>query len=158
LICLKKYRYVILWTVLCILTAVFIFGNSLKSGEESNAISTGLAEKLLTFIDADGNLDHELFHNLLRKAAHFTEFAVLGTFLTLLMFSIRSLTGQYHPAAVFLTVLSAAVTDEFIQIFTGRGSMVSDVLIDFGGGTAAILLVCLIACLIHRKKKLTANE
>lgn len=152
LICLKKYRFVILFAVLALLTMAFIFGNSLKNGEASNAISTGIAEKLLNLLRIDREIDMEFFHKFVRKAAHFTEFAVFGIFLTLLMFSIEKLTGHRHLAAVFFTALATAVTDEFIQNFTGRSSMVSDVLIDFSGAVTGILLVSLILWLIRYRK------
>ena len=152
LICLKKYRYVILFAVLALLTMAFIFGNSLKNGEASNAISTGIAEKLLNLLRTDREIDMDLFHKLVRKAAHFTEFAVFGIFLTLFMFSVEKLTGHCHLSAVFFTALATAVTDEFIQNFTGRSSMVSDVLIDFSGAVTGILLVSLILWLIRYRK------
>lgn len=153
---LKKYRYVILCTVLCILAVLFIFSNSLKSGEESNEISSGMADKILTFFGIEDNIDPALFHKIIRKTAHFTEFAVLGACLSLLMFSIENLTGRYHISAITLAALLTAVTDEFIQNFTGRSSMVSDVLIDFSGALTGILLMVLLLMLICRKGKKNA--
>ena len=157
MIWLRKYRYVILFTVLAVLTMAFIFGNSLKNGEESNAISADIVEKLLTIFHPDEEFDINLFHKLVRKAAHFTEFAMFGIFVTLLMHSTEKITGQRHMAAVFFTVLATAVMDEFIQNFTGRGSLVSDVLIDFSGAAVGILLVCLITGLIRCRKNKTVS-
>ncbi|MBQ7922846.1 MAG: VanZ family protein [Clostridia bacterium] len=153
MIYLRKYRYVILCAILCILAALFIFSNSCKNGEESNAISSGLAESILALFNGNGNIDTASFHKFIRKTAHFTEFAVLGAFLTLLMFSVEKITGRYHVSAIFLSALITAVTDEFIQNFTGRSSMVSDVLIDFSGAVTGILLAVLIVWQIRRSRK-----
>jgi len=140
LIDLRKYGAVIIFTLLSCLTAAFIFGNSLMDGEASNAVSSDIAEDIFVLIDGIFDLEEGEFHKLVRKAAHFTEFALLGTFLTLLMFSVRRICGRSYYAAVFFGVLAAAVTDEFIQSFTGRTSMVADVLIDFCGAVFGILL------------------
>ena len=75
---------------------------------------------------------------VLRKAAHFLEFAVLGILLT----------GTFHGARNFtlakpmLFAVLTAMTDETIQAFTpGRNCALSDVWLDAAGAlTGAVLL------------------
>ena len=77
-------------------------------------------------------------HGVLRKAAHFLEFAVLGILLT----------GTFHGARNFtlakpmLFAVLTAMTDETIQAFTpGRNCALSDVWLDAAGAlTGAVLL------------------
>ncbi len=86
---------------------------------------------------------------LLRKLAHFTEFAVLGAELALLFWEIL----QYTLIAPLFGGLLAAVTDETIQIFIeGRGSSVKDVWIDFGGVAAGTLVIFLLKRLKGRRR------
>lgn len=93
----------------------FIFYNSLESKAESGARSGAVVEAIKPVLDPKGKISEEIFEHYVRKAAHMTEFGTLG----MLMFG----------------VLFVAALDEFVQSFTGRGSLVSDVLVDFAGGT-----------------------
>jgi len=71
----KKY----LWG-LVILYVMFIFGNSLQTGEVSGSLSRKIAEaavQLLRLFNLKiGNFD--LLHMVIRKLAHFSEFLILG--------------------------------------------------------------------------------
>lgn len=73
---------------------------------------------------------------LVRKAAHFTEFFVLGGLL-----AARSCERRKKPWAELLCAALAALTDETIQCFTGRSSSVLDVWLDLGGAGAGVLTV-----------------
>ena len=114
-------------------TLCFIWGNSLLPREESAEISGGLASWLMSLgipIEDDG---------LLRKLAHFAEFGLLGTELTLLL-RLRGMKGAQNIFFAALAAFLVAAADETIQIFSGRGALVSDVLLDFIGGVTGILL------------------
>lgn len=114
-------------------TLCFIWGNSLLPGEESAELSGGLASWLNSLglpIEDDG---------LLRKLAHFAEFGLLGTELTLLL-RLRGIKGMQNICLSALTAFFIAAADETIQIFSGRGAQISDVLLDFAGGVTGILL------------------
>ena len=89
-----------------------------------------------------------------RKMAHFTAFAVLGVLAQLAYRHLFGLRPQC-VANVLFTGLLVAVTDEFIQSFTGRGPMVSDVVLDFSGCVFGVLLcgVCLYIGTKHRSMK-----
>ncbi len=92
--------------------------------------------------------------HLVRKMAHFSEFALLG-FLTALL--VRHLSArirflrpllQWTIPAVFC--LLYAVSDEVHQIFSGRGPAVKDVLIDFAGALFGQLTAHLLIRLFYR--------
>ncbi len=134
--------------LLAILAALaFIWGNSLESAVESSLKSgrvRELIEPLLELLVGQGNVtDH-----MVRKLAHLTEFAVLGALLLLLTAAAFRVRLQSVLNCQFFLLL-AALTDETIQLFTGRGSQVRDVWLDFAGGTAGLLAMLLLLWLLR---------
>ncbi len=129
-------------SLVCILVMlVFIWGNSSLSGEESSEVS-GFAAGLLSRIFGDAVLQATF---LIRKLGHFTEFALLGWFLSW----NGTLRGRPAVEALLLGLL-AAMTDETIQLFVpGRAGMVQDVWIDFSG----VLVGAGILALLRRRAK-----
>lgn len=133
--------------LLAILAALaFIWGNSLESAVESSLKSgrvRELIEPLLELLVGQGNVTDRM----VRKLAHLTEFAVLGALLLLLTAAFRVRLQSVLNCQFFL--LLAALTDETIQLFTGRGSQVRDVWLDFAGGTAGLLAMLLLLWLLR---------
>jgi len=122
-------------TALLILNIAFIWGNSLLPGEVSGAFSDWVKEILAKLFASDDLQDSG--GGLLRKIAHFSEFAMLG-----ILFSWRfgMLQKKLHWAAVsgFLT----ACADETIQRFVpDRGPSIWDVGIDTCGVLTGMLLI-----------------
>lgn len=135
------------------LTSAVIWSQSVKSVEASAAESSRVTEfvrPVLEKIVGEGNVtDH-----LIRKAAHFFEFFALGCELFCLTLAL-GLAGRRLLAAAFYALL-AALTDETIQIFAERGSLVSDVWVDFAGalcGMLAVSLFYLLVLLIKTRKR-----
>ena len=130
--------------VLALLTALvlcFIWGNSCMSGETSGAVSDGLGAWLAKVIG-------EVSITVIRKLAHFSEFAALG----FLLQWQRILWSRKSAAEAILFGLLAAMADETIQLFTpDRASMVTDVWIDFGGVLAGTLLLLLLFSMRRKK-------
>ena len=84
-----------------------------------------------------------LLHFLVRKAAHFTEYAILAL-LAARAFRTSSIDFlKDHWFAVSLTLVALyALSDEFHQSFvSSRTASIYDCLIDTAGGLAALLLV-----------------
>ena len=134
-------------------TLVFIWGNSLASVEESKETSTEVLEDvkpaLETVVGEGKATDH-----LVRKLAHFTEFSALGIELALLLILLKRVRLQCIINCAFIG-FAAAVTDETIQIFTGRGSQVQDVWLDFLGFCIGIILslsIMKLAIIINAKR------
>ena len=121
--------------LLCVLT--FIWGNSLLPGEVSGAFSDWVKRILEAFF-AQGT-PKPSSGGLLRKIAHFTEFAALGSLLCW-----RAGMLKKSKAAAFGCGALAACIDETIQIFVpDRGPGLKDVCIDCAGVLTGMLLVLL---------------
>ena len=153
---MRKQRVVyIVLIILILVTIVFIWSNSLQSIPESQAKSIGFLNKVKPFLEifvGTGNVtDH-----LVRKLAHFTEFGALGCELPLLLALRKRINWQSVINSAFFA-MTVALTDETIQIFSGRGSQVQDVWLDFAGSCTGILFVIVIFGLIkvarNRKNK-----
>ncbi len=148
-------RFLIIATTslfVCLLTA-FIFGNSMQTGEESGAMSDMILElikKPLIFIGLD--ISDEALGFFIRKAAHFSEYFVLGTLISVDLLHIfkSNLCLTFAP----IYPLIVAVCDEFIvqSATEGRSPELRDVLIDLSGAVIAIVAVYLISRSINKRK------
>ena len=142
---MRKPSKVELFGTLVVLVIAFIWSNSLKTGEESGAQSGAVTQFLLSILDPKGRIPEESFHHFVRKAAHFLEFALLGAVTSFLFGAIRQQTGRVFYSMPVLLVLLVAVLDEYIQFFSGRGSAVTDAVLDFCGGLTGLGLLLLAA-------------
>ena len=133
---------------LIVLNLAFIWGNSLMNGTDSGNMSGGIMDWLNAFLGL-GPEGTEILHLLIRKAAHFTEFACLGALLAW----YRRLSGEKFPIALpALLGMAAGLVDETIQLFTpDRGPSLTDVWIDTSGAVAGIMLLLLGQYLIKKK-------
>ena len=124
-----------------------IWGNSLLPGEISGAISGWVHDCLSAILHLPGG-PSGAGHGLLRKLAHFSEFACLGMVLTWLLQMLEK------PAPLALIGgFAAACVDETIQIFVPhRGPAFTDVLIDTSGVLTGLCLLLLVSRLRGRKK------
>lgn len=131
-----------IFTVFCIWTC-FIWINSLLPANQSGVISGGLSYQLYHFLHL--SVDFDLFHTLIRKCAHFSEFALLGI---LAFFAFKQ---QYPFRAVLLCILTAC-TDETIQLFIdGRSGQLSDVMIDSSGALFGFITIFIIMKYIQKE-------
>ena len=124
--------------LIILLTLAFIFNNSLANKEESAEQSGEVVEVVRPIIDPNENMSYDEISGIVRKGAHFVEFGALGLELALLFFILSSgfkLRDAIYSAGLALLV---ANTDELIQIYSERGSSVTDVFLDFGGGLFGI--------------------
>ena len=86
---------------------------------------------------------YQKVHYIVRKSAHFFEYAILGG-LAFWMFQGFRLTFWNQIIYSLFMILSVAVMDEYFQSFVARTSSVSDILIDFSGGMTGFLIIYLI--------------
>lgn len=150
----KKFRLCI---VLILMNIGIIWGNSLLPGSISGAIS-GFVRDVLAALFGGGQQDPDAGHGLLRKLAHFTEFACLGGLLTWLLAML-----QKPKFAALLGGFLVACADETIQRFVPeRGPSFVDVLIDTAGVVTGIivLLAGYTVCrnFIWRSQKIEKND
>ena len=127
---------------------IFIFIQSalpdVLSARESGVISAFLAELF--------RVDHEAVSFAVRKAAHFTEYAVLGALAANLLRQASrdpkwaSRVAVIEPAFRLVLVswffsVAYAASDEFHQLFVpGRAGAAGDVAIDSAGALVGVLL------------------
>lgn len=131
----NRYRIYFIILILAIAAALcFIWGNSALTGEESGQISGGLLQWLTSVFPFLQNLPEVI----LRKAAHFSEYAVLGFLLSRLC-RLRNQKPFYGICIALLFCVLTANIDETIQLFRpGRGSSIVDVWIDTVGACTGI--------------------
>lgn len=133
---------ILIFSLLIALTLAFIFSNSFDNAEESSEKS-GFVTKVITpvleIFMGKGNVTE----HFVRKLAHFTEFFALGLESSLLAFFVlrRRRVGFF---ACLLFGLLSALTDETIQMFTGRGPSVADVWLDYSGFVIAFAIIYII--------------
>lgn len=122
-------------SILICLNLALIWGNSMMTGLDSEAVSGGVLALLGRFFPV---LLTEAGHTFLRKAAHFSEFALLG-----LMYCGRHrLVHRKTPLHLMGFGLAVACIDETIQIFTpGRASSLIDVWIDTSGFALGFVVI-----------------
>lgn len=119
----------------------FIWYNSLQPPSVSSAWSKWVANWLgavLGRIFGPGHRITQFAVSNIRKLAHFMEFALLGGTCAITLW-ILGWTHVHAALHVVLLVLLVAVADETIQIFTGRGDSVADIVLDFAGGMTGFL-------------------
>lgn len=135
---------------LLIVCLAFIWGNSLTNGEDSGNLSGGVMAWINTFLRLD-SAGADMLHWLIRKGAHFTEFACLGLLLTWLFGMMGEKKGHLFCMPLLFGMM-AACADETIQVFTpDRGPSPIDIWIDTCGVAAGITLL-LIGYYYVRKK------
>ena len=136
-----------LLSILILLNLALIWGNSMMTGLSSEAVSGGVLELLGRFIPA---LLTEAGHTFLRKAAHFSEFALLA----LLFCGRYRLVHRSTPSHLISFGLAVACIDETIQIFTpGRASSLIDVWIDTAGFALGFVVIFAVCTIYHNKIK-----
>lgn len=121
----------------------FIFSNSLKTASVSEQSSNVIVEYLrMILLKFGADMDADCLVYPVRKAAHVTEFVLQSICLS------GCFKGKYKSRIIYILFfgLITACTDELIQSFVpGRGSLVSDVFIDFAGtvlGCSVMGIIC----------------
>ncbi len=145
---LNRKRLVI-FLVLIVLAIGFIFYNSLQNSEESHKASgiiENIVKPLIDKIFGEGSVD---INFIVRKAAHLTEFCVLG----FVVMGVVITVGIKYLGYGLFSVLAIAVTDEYIQSFMDRTSSVKDVLIDFTGAMIGFVICTVLYLIAHTLKK-----
>ena len=137
---MKKY----LWLMLAGLIIAFIWGNSLQPAVESESLSIFWANLVKTiFVFCHFHVSIGVLDHVVRKLAHFTEFALQGFLIykSLSMFRVRN--GV--KIAIIIGILTAII-DETIQLSVpGRSSQISDVILDTAGAATGACISYLFA-------------
>lgn len=138
-------------TVVTAAFVLFIFSNSLYSGEASSGQSGAVLHAVRQFFAGLG-LEASVTEYAIRKLGHAAEYFTFGVLLLLTVRMYTRKPGRYIFLELF-ALCAVPVADEFIQSFVpGRGSNVSDVVLDFTAGLFGLLLVLLLVARIDRSK------
>lgn len=136
----RTWMLIFLWAM-TVLVMYIIFSFSAQSAEGSKALSQGLLDKILEIIP------FEISHVFLRKAAHFSEYALLGAV------SFCALSFTLKRNAFFWSWLLStfyAITDEIHQLFIpGRACRAFDVFVDSSGAAAGIAFAALVFFILN---------
>lgn len=143
-------RLALCCTLLAVILA-FIWGNSAMPGETSGALSGWLGAflgKIFPCLATENGL------HILRKLAHFSEFAALGMVLSWL-YGMTVGKPLWRYSLPLICGAAAACIDETIQIFSpGRYCSIVDVGIDCAGVLTGIMVLYLFITIIslwHKK-------
>lgn len=124
------------------LVTFIIFRFSSDTGEESAELSESLLSVIIEFIG------RYIPHTLLRKIAHFCEFAALGFFVG------GGFRFSFGKRFIFLPLIPCALyaaSDEIHQIFVeGRAFGFLDIFIDSCGSLTGILVLTLLVFIIEK--------
>ncbi|MBE6764571.1 MAG: VanZ family protein [Ruminococcaceae bacterium] len=152
----KKAVRIIL-TAASVLWLAFIFLNSALDGDSSSAMSGWALEFVQSVLDML-SVPLTLTEHFVRKAAHFTEYFILGALVmpTVLMYQSRRRYIISIPVCLAVCFAAACFDEMFIQArVPGRCASMTDSFIDLSGAAAAVLAVCFIVAVKWRRSKLT---
>lgn len=145
-------KKILIWLP-AIVMAMIIFGFSKQDGEESSGLSYKAADIILTVCDKAGIIDCnennresmiEAVQFPIRKAAHMTEYAILG-WIAFAFLGSCGIQGKMHYIAVLGFNFCYASTDEIHQLFSpGRSGQFKDVCIDTAGTAIGLLLLAIL--------------
>ena len=152
---MKRQHWLILFGILTAAVMTFIFTHSMLSKEDSSQQSAIWFALLKPILDPNNIHSDELLHNFVRKMAHFAEFGALGVCVGGFTTNLGWLHGKRYISLPMLITLLTAVCDEFIQFFFDRGSMVTDVVLDYSGALTGLLVV---AAFVRMQAKLSSKK
>lgn len=145
---MKKWK----WKILILFYLCFIYGNSLTPAVISSKESGYFLIRIQNLLSGAGIDAWWLTEHLVRKAAHFTEYAGLGFLLAMNtgagIAPVFCHLKQNLTAAIFMPFI-----DETIQLFVeGRSGQISDVWLDmagiFAGGMATVCLAKIVRIIL----------
>lgn len=132
--------------ILVILWMGIIFTFSSDNADKSTSKSDGVIINVYKVFHK-GNISNKEKQQIInkyvfpvRKAAHFTEYLILGVLIISLISEYKTLEIKYLLLAIMLCMLYA-ISDEIHQIFiSGRTAKILDVFIDTLGSTTGIFI------------------
>ncbi len=137
----NKILAVIFW-IFTVLVAAVIFRFSCDTGKESAAVSESLLSVIMEFIG------RFISHNLLRKIAHFCEFAALG------FFAAGGIKFTFDKNRFYIPLIPCilySVSDEVHQYFVPeRACRIFDVFVDSCGSLTGILVFALLIFILEK--------
>lgn len=152
----NKIRFIM--TLLCAAWLGFIFVNSLLDGQQSSDMS-GWVMKIAQSVLGFFSVPLELTEHFVRKAAHFTEYFILGAlmFPTVKMYLKNEKTLLEAGVTAVLSFAAACFDELFIQTrIPGRCGTIVDSFIDLSGALTAVII--LIAVKTAKNRRITEEN
>ena len=138
----KRIKKIILWTIIIVYT-LWIFHNSAQTGKVSANLSQTLSYRIYDYLQFLHFIPFQLFHTLIRKFAHFSEYALLGILVSTV--SSHTIQERQQKMVIILWMILVPILDEGIQCFTpGRSAELRDCIIDMCGFGFGFLITYLI--------------
>ena len=150
--------------VIILALMLMIFGFSAGNGEESSSLSAKLTTWLMRLIYPEYDALSQgqragafaLLHLLVRKTAHFSEYALLGAALRQFLWTFPL---RRPGAAAWLAATLYAALDEWHQTFvSGRSGQLWDICIDSAGALFGVFLAADAAAVIMEKLRKRPKE
>ncbi len=131
----KKISLVLLFVVI-----LFIWGNSLQSADRSGERSGRVTEIVNDVL----RTENPVTEHIIRKQAHFAEFALEGMCVVLVLWTHGWLRRSQCGNVLLAGVLTALIDESIQAQVAGRWSSVADVWLDVAGFAtgAGVLAVC----------------
>lgn len=150
----QTIKKTVLW-ILLIAVTLWIWSNSMATGEESGSLSLKIAKQVHSvLLSLNLNTDLDVLHFMIRKAAHFTEYFILGI-LAAMTARVTFPENMYAFLIPYMVLIPGA--DETIQRFVpGRGPSVRDVCIDMAGFFCGMIIILSVTESRHNRKDRTA--
>jgi len=138
----NRIKKIILWTIVITYT-LWIFHNSAQTGKVSANLSQTLSYRIYNSLQFLHFMPFQLFHTLIRKFAHFSEYALLGILVSTV--SSHTIQERKQKMVIILWMILVPILDEGIQYFTpGRSAELRDCFIDMCGYSFGFLITYLI--------------
>ena len=128
-----------------VLMTALIWGNSLLPRQQSGAVSEDVTELLEPVLQVL-HMEPSFWHYFVRKAAHFTEFFLLGG-LWILFLRCRRIPFSWFYGLGFSVVTAWA--DEGLQLLSGRNASIEDVVLDSCGALVGVVLTLVLSALVN---------
>lgn len=147
--------------IVLIFWMIFIFNMSSRNAVQSSDLSGGFINIVLEVISKDfRELDEaskmqivSKLQFIVRKAAHFSIYAILGILLFLVLEHLTSDSARSILNAITISFLYA-LSDETHQAFVpGRSGEIRDIIIDTLGAICGVILIILFREIFHEYKK-----
>ena len=152
---LKRRRAALVLMALIACTIAFIWSNSLQNPDESmkrSNIAEEVVRPIILAIPVEQWHSEDMVTFITRKLGHFTEYFLLGLELMLLALMIRP---AFRLRWIWLLLFAGAIAalDESLQLTSGRGAAVSDVMLDIFGSLAGLMMMALAAGLYAKGRQ-----
>lgn len=152
----KRQIYIIISWVAVLLWMLLIFSLSSQVAEQSDKLSSGIANfivKTIQKVTHNAGFDIKDLDHIVRKNAHFCVYLVLGVLVANALRKSRVSRWRIFIFAIGICVLYAA-SDEIHQVFvSGRGPGVIDVFIDSAGAAIGIGIYMIVSKIVEKRNK-----